>query len=371
MLATMKTSALLIAFGILLPLLPGQSTFADLERKFRAEVQELSKKDPGRAERERQLQQHRGDLHAFVATAKGDDRWNARLMLADLSMALGDRAAAAAALEAIDVEQAPGLVLVIAASMAQHLGRRELRDAAVAKSIGKAGPLADRLAMARMLMTVLHEIERGEQIYTQALAAASDDEQRSFVRWQRADAMRDREDLPENAGFDELERLAKDLPDTYWGGVARDRLRATRLALGDAAIDGKVRTIDGKDLRLADLRGKIVVLAFWSIGDFDTPRLADTLRQLQRSHGDKLAIVAVCLDRDAAAIQAAARELQIVGAVVGDGKGIENDLALRWFVEGPVIHVIDAHGKVAGLGLQTGTADGRQQLLSTVEKLID
>ena len=75
----------------------------------------------------------------------------------------------------------------------------------------------------------------------------------------------------------------------------------------------------------------------------------------------------ICLDRDPARIEADVKQLGITFPVVGDGKGIEQDIALRWFVEGPVVHVIDAKGKVAGLGLHAGTADGRAQLSEVIE----
>ncbi|MCA8977963.1 MAG: TlpA family protein disulfide reductase, partial [Planctomycetes bacterium] len=194
----------------------------------------------------------------------------------------------------------------------------------------------------------------------------TDDEGRALVRWHRADALRDREDLPENAGFDELEKLADDLPDTYWGGVARDRLRATRLGRGDPAIDFKARTLDGAEVSLSGLRGKVVVLPFWSSGDFDLETMIRTLADLTKTHGAKLAVLGICLDRDAAAIRENVTRLGITFPVIGTGKGIETDAALRWFVEGPTLHVIDREGKVRALGLHAGTADARRELAEII-----
>ncbi len=251
--------------------------------------------------------------------------------------------------------------------MAQHIQATEARDKFVEAALKKDGvPLADRLAMARLLSTVLHELERADKLFDQALAEAKDDEQRAFVRWHRADALRDREDLPDNAAYEELAKLAKDLPGTYWGGVAKDRLRATELKPGDDAIDFKATTRDGKAFVLSHQQGKVVVLAFWSAADRDTPALVSTLEELQRLHGDKLVVLGVNLDRDAGAVDAAVREHGIHFPVVGDGKGTETDAALRWFVGSTVVHVVDAGGKVARLGLHAGTADGRKELHDAV-----
>ena len=220
--------------------------------------------------------------------------------------------------------------------------------------------------MARLLMTVLREIPAGEEVFAQALAAAGDDEQRSFVRWHKADALRDREDLPENAAFEALEQLARDLPATYWGSVAKDRLRAAQLQPGDAAIAVRGATIAGPEFALGDLQGKAVVLAFWSLGDRDLPALVALLKELRAVHGDGLAVVAVALDRDVAAVKAALPGLGFDAVHLADGKGAQGDAALRWFVEGPTVHVLDAAGKVKALGLHAGTADARAELQAAV-----
>ncbi|MGC6488877.1 MAG: TlpA family protein disulfide reductase [Planctomycetota bacterium] len=361
-----RTAALLALSSCLLPCLQAQATLAELEQRFRAEVRQLASSRPSREQRDEQLNRHVGELRTFVQeTARGDDRWNGRLMLADLELVRGDRDAAAAALSAIDRAEAPAMVLVTAATMAQHVGLRELRDGLVESASKKDAPLADRMAMARLLMTVLREVERGEAIFADALTNARDDEQRAFVRWHQADALRDREDLPENSGFDALEALARDLPKTYWGSVAKDRLRATQLRPGDVAIPFTTRTLAGSPWSLTARNGRAVVLAFWTAADYDTPRLVTTLKTLRRQHPD-LAVLAVCLDRDQAEIRRAVDELEIDFDVIGDGKGPQGDVALRWFVEGPVVHVIDKTGRVAALGLNVGTNDGREELTQAV-----
>ncbi len=357
-----------VAFVVLTSLAPlaAQQSLADLQQQFAQQAQALGD-EPTRAAIDTLRSQQIAALQTFVdQTATGDDRWNGRLMLADFQLASGNRQAATGSLRKIDAAAAPALVLVTAATMAQHLGLGDLRSAWIEAAVAKPAPLGDRLAMARLLTTVLHEVERGEGLYAAALAAAANDDDKALVRWHRADAMRDREDLPDNAGFDELQKLATGLPATYWGEVARDRLRATQLRPGDDTIHFRATTLDGKEVASKDLLGKPVALVFWSGADRDLPRLLETLRPLQRRH-ERLVVLGICLDRDTARIAADVKQLGITFPVVGDGKGIEQDIALRWFVEGPVVHVIDAKGKVAGLGLHAGTADGRAQLSEVIE----
>ena len=370
MIAAMTRLAILSAFSCLLAGLTAQQSLQELEQRFRKEVQQLDASSPSYEQRGQLLDRHVGELRSFVEkSANGDDRWNGRLWLAELELVRGQRPAAVEVLKGIDQEQAPAMVLMTGAIMAQGLDQVALRDAWIKQAMQKDAPIEDRMAMARLLMTALHEVQQGEALFATALAAAKDDEAKALIRWHRADALRDREDLPENTGFDELEKLAKDLPGTYWGSVAKDRLRATRLRVGDDAIAITGKTTKGETVATAALTGKAVVLAFYTAADYDTPRLISLLADLQQKHKD-LFVIGVSLDRDIEQIKKSMQELGITFPVIGEGMGPGTDAALRWFVEGPVVQVIDKSGKIAGLGQQAGTNDGRVELIEVIERAL-
>ena len=141
---------------------------------------------------------------------------------------------------------------------------------------------------------------------------------------------------------------------------------ASQLPPGDAAIDVSGATLAGAPFALADAKGKAVVLAFWSLGDRDLPALVAELKALRAAHGDALAVVAIALDRDVAAVKAAIPGLGFDAVHLVDGKGVQTDAALRWFVEGPTVHVVDATGKVGALGQHAGTDDARAGLRDAV-----
>ena len=348
-----------------------QSPLTDLQKRFAAEAQKLDQTRPTAEQRQALLEQHVAQLLQFVADdAKGDDRWNGRLMLADLHLFLGARGPATQALRGIDAKEAPPMALIAAAVTAQRLNLKTERATWIDAALAKPAPKADQLAMARLLSTVLHEVERGDKLFDDALAAAKDDEQRALVRWHRADTKRDREDLPDNAAYEDLETLAKDLPNTYWGGVAKDRLRATQLKPGDPAITFVAKTRDGANWSLTEQAGKAVVLAFFTLADHDTPALVSMLAEQRRQHGANLSIVGICLDRDALAIAAGLPALGIDFPVIGDGQGTQTDAALRWFAEGPVVHVVDAGGKLWARDQHAGTKDARDELQAAIAAAI-
>ena len=370
MLLDMTRIAAMCAFTCVLASLTAQQSLKELEMRFRGEMQQLDTKSPSRQQQDELFSRPVSELRTFLkGSAKGDDRWNGRLWLAEIEMVRGKRQEATEALKGIDANQAPGMVLVSAATMAQHLNLVQLRDDWIKQAVTKDAPLLDRMAMARLLMTVLREIELGEGLFTKALANAKDDEEKSFVMWHRADALRDREDLPENTGFDELEKLAKALPKTYWGSVAKDRLRATRVKVGDNPIAISGKTLDGALFTTKAQLGKAVVLAFYTAADYDTPRLMALLADLQAKNND-LVVLGISLDRDTNEIKKSVKALDIRFPVIGDGKGPGTDSALRWFVEGPVVHVLNKSGKIAGLGLQAGTNDGRAEMTEVIKRAL-
>lgn len=74
---------------------------------------------------------------------------------------------------------------------------------------------------------------------------------------------------------------------------------ATALAStsGSALNDLPLRNLDGAPIRIAELRGRVVLIDVWAT--WCAPCLADLplMRELHARHGDRLAIVGISLDR--------------------------------------------------------------------------
>lgn len=351
-----------------------QRTLADLRRAFEAEEERLHAGDsfPTAAQLRALHQRQAKELASFVEhEARGDERWTARLWLAEMRARLRDKDGALATLRAIDPKTAGPVPLLLAADAFAQLGDGDARDRWVAAALDREAPFAERAEAARILMTLLREVEAGERIFTQALAAAKDDEERAAVRWQRAAAVREREDLPENSYYQELETLAKDLPSTYYGSVARDRCRASQFSIGAEAIPFSATTVDGKQVRLQDWQGKAVLLVFWAARDPRAPALVQHLQMLQKEHPEDLQLLGIAIDEDCAAFAKAAAKAGASFPQVCDGRGYESDLALRYHVETvPTLIAIDRAGKIAGLNLHAATDDAREQLREALTRAL-
>jgi len=126
---------------------------------------------------------------------------------------------------------------------------------------------------------------------------------------------------------------------------------ATLLKAGTKAPDFSLTTIDGKNFRLKDLRGKIVVLDFWASWCPDCRKDAPKIAQLWREYGDKgVEFVGVSFDSDRKAWADCISRYQMSYTHVSklnrwDKKqGVSKDYGVNWI---PSICVIDRDGRVA------------------------
>lgn len=351
-----------------------QSPFDELKRTFDKQRDELYAKKPlpTQAQEEALRQQQTKALEQFLAQeAKGDDRWLGAQYLAEMRMQQRDREGAKQALQGIDADAASGMVLLTTAELLARLGDKARRDELVQKALAKKCSLDERLAMAGVLMTLLREVPAGEKIFAEALAAAADDEARGLVRWRYAETLRGREDLPENAYFDALEKLAKELPKTYWGSVAHDRNLASQFRLGSDSIPFQATTTESTKVESQALRGRAVLLVFWHSGEDHAKGVVAAVQALRKQHGDDLFVLGIALDEDAKAYRKAAMQHGATFLQVCDGKGPSTDLALRYGVEiAPTMIVLDRKGKIAGLNLHVDTQDARDDLGAALQRAL-
>ena len=91
-----------------------------MQRRFSEEIQKLEATSPTPEQRSELLDRHAAELQQFLdKEAAGDDRWNGRLMLTEMQLVRGDRAAAAKVLRSIEPAQAPPLLLVVSSLLSR------------------------------------------------------------------------------------------------------------------------------------------------------------------------------------------------------------------------------------------------------------
>ncbi|MGK5680002.1 NHL domain-containing thioredoxin family protein [Actinoplanes sp. URMC 104] len=122
----------------------------------------------------------------------------------------------------------------------------------------------------------------------------------------------------------------------------------------------------GKDLTLADLRGKVVVLDFWTFCCINCLHVLDELRPLEQKYGDALVVIGVHSpkfehERDPEALAAAVERYGVHHPVVDDGDMHlwQQYAAKAW----PTLAVIDPTGYLVASMAGEGHAEGLSRLI--------
>src|SRR5688572_9072906 len=150
------SAAALLALPVLAQQPAAKRTFAELRQQLAERFRAAQSQEKPRAAVQAALTAQARELEQFLQDeAAADDAHNARLMLVDTYLNLGNREQAKKTLTALDTDNAPALALAAAAQFAEVLGLTEQRRAWVDAAIAKPAPFADRMALGMHLMTAL------------------------------------------------------------------------------------------------------------------------------------------------------------------------------------------------------------------------
>jgi thioredoxin-like negative regulator of GroEL len=133
---------------------------------------------------------------------------------------------------------------------------------------------------------------------------------------------------------------------------------ARRMRLVGQVMNLEGTLLDGKPLRWADYRGKLVLVVFWATWcgpcRAELPEIKDVY---DRYHGRGLEVVSVNLDQEREPIEAFLKENPIPWAILFEKnpqlRGFDHPMAARYGVMAiPVTMLLDKEGKGVALGLR-------------------
>jgi peroxiredoxin/protocatechuate 3,4-dioxygenase beta subunit len=129
---------------------------------------------------------------------------------------------------------------------------------------------------------------------------------------------------------------------------ARHELKA-----GDAAPAFAVKALDGGDLKLADFRGRYVLLDFWATWCGPCVAEMPNLKAAYDAFGGQCVMISLSLDQEAAAPRAFARKNGIKWRQGFLGEWSQTDVPNQYGVDGiPAIFLIGPDGKIVERGLR-------------------
>jgi thiol-disulfide isomerase/thioredoxin len=130
-------------------------------------------------------------------------------------------------------------------------------------------------------------------------------------------------------------------------------------------LDLKFTALDGAEVDLAKMRGKVVLIDFWSSGCGmcvdDVPNLVQAYKKLNPKGFE---IIGISIDRDKSSLEAFIKENGMAWPQFFDGKGWENEIASRFgilFI--PAMWLVDKKGMLV-------ETRAREDLEGKVEKLL-
>jgi thiol-disulfide isomerase/thioredoxin len=133
----------------------------------------------------------------------------------------------------------------------------------------------------------------------------------------------------------------------------------------------KFTAVDGRDVDLSKLRGKVVLIDFWATWCGPCVKALPTVKGLyQKHHTNGFEIIGISLDNSQGALRSFIRKHEIAWPQYFDGLGTDNKVAARFGVEEiPVMWLIDRKGNLREVEAHIGLQEKVEKLMAEKESL--
>jgi len=219
-------------------------------------------------------------------------------------------------------------------------------------------------------------IKKGLATYDEAYAAAMKASDKNPIRWTaavfngEAEKVRTLIGIPPVANVSaELEALLKaDDADPKDKATAEKMLKSFKAMadLKSKPLDLKFTAVDGREVDLAKMRGKVVLIDFWATWCgpcvAELPNVLNTYKEL---HPKGFEIVGISLDSDKDKLESFVKDKGMEWPQFFDGKGWKNELAVTYDIHSiPAMWLVDQKGMVVDTSARAGLDEKVAKLLA-------
>jgi thiol-disulfide isomerase/thioredoxin len=136
--------------------------------------------------------------------------------------------------------------------------------------------------------------------------------------------------------------------------------------LKSAPLDLKFTALDGAEVDLAKMRGKVVLIDFWATwcGPCvkEIPNVVEAYEEL---HPKGFEVIGISLDQDKAKLEAFIKEKGMAWPQYFDGKGWQNEISSRFGIQSiPAMWLVDKKGMLVSTNARANLEDEVEKLLA-------
>ena len=163
------------------------------------------------------------------------------------------------------------------------------------------------------------------------------------------------------------EKHLQDYPNEKMNPMVAGKVESIKAAaeLMSKPLDLKFTAVDGREVELSKLAGKVVLIDFWATWCGPcVAELPNVLKAYETYHDKGFEIIGISLDQDKAALESFVKERGMEWPQYFDGKGWQNEISTKYGIQSiPAMWLVNKKGMVVNTNARAGLAEQVAKLL--------